>query len=578
MPFILIGILILIFFVNKSTTEFYYSQTQKELVQKAKIITQWLIERKIDYQRAEYITRRGSLNTNVRITIIKRNGDVLADSEKDYRTMDNHLKRPEIQDAILLGSGNAQRFSKTIQKDFLYYAEKIEIEDDIFFIRLSMPITRLSTTISLLKKNIVLISFLVGFSLLFVSYFSSKLLTRPLDSVRTEIEKHISSLTPPKEIKIPSTKELASLAISFNKMSNEIHKKIKLINQEKDEKDSLISSLQEGLIVIDKSKKIKSINELAAEYLNFTNKENVGKNFEKILENKNLKKLINKSFKKNKISRVFNQKEIAIKGTKKRFFLINISPLIRSKSIAGLLVTMNDITLQKQLEKVRQDFVANVSHELKTPITSISGYIEIINNGGLKKEEKSRFFNIILKQINRMNSIIDDLLKLSRIESQEEDDSIDLIAQPLLPVLESVVSDTDSFVSKNNNNINIKCGNEIYISADRQLLIEALTNLIENATKYGDANAEILIMAQKRDKVYIHVENKGKMIKAKHWNQIFYRFYRIDKSRSRKGGGTGLGLAIVKHIILVHNGEVFVSSSTKEKTRFTIALPLVETI
>ena len=133
-------------------------------------------------------------------------------------------------------------------------------------------------------------------------------------------------------------------------------------------------------------------------------------------------------------------------------------------------------------------------------------------------------------------------------------------------------------VSKNNNNINIKCGNEIYISADRQLLIEALTNLIENATKYGDANAEILIMAQKRDKVYIHVENKGKMIKAKHWNQIFYRFYRIDKSRSRKGGGTGLGLAIVKHIILVHNGEVFVSSSTKEKTRFTIALPLVDTI
>ena len=126
MPFILIGILILIYFVNKNTTEFYYSQTQKELVQKAKIITQWLIERKIDYNRAEYITKRGSLNTNVRITIIKRNGDVLADSEKDYRTMDNHLKRPEIQDAILLGSGNAQRFSKTIQKDFLYYAEKIE--------------------------------------------------------------------------------------------------------------------------------------------------------------------------------------------------------------------------------------------------------------------------------------------------------------------------------------------------------------------------------------------------------------------------------------------------------------------
>ena len=177
-----------------------------------------------------------------------------------------------------------------------------------------------------------------------------------------------------------------------------------------------------------------------------------------------------------------------------------------------------------------------------------------------------------------MNAIIDDLLKLSRIESQEEDDSIDLIVQPLLPVLESVVIDTDSFVSKNNNSINIECENEIYISADRQLLMEALTNLIENATKYGDANAEILIMAQKKDKVYIHVKNKGKMIKEKHWDQIFYRFYRIDKSRSRKGGGTGLGLAIVKHIILVHNGEVFVSSSTKEKTRFTIALPLVETI
>jgi two-component system phosphate regulon sensor histidine kinase PhoR len=221
--------------------------------------------------------------------------------------------------------------------------------------------------------------------------------------------------------------------------------------------------------------------------------------------------------------------------------------LIKEKTVSGILITMTDVTFQKQLERLRQDFVANVSHELKTPITSMLGYMEIIQSSNIEGDKKHEFYGKVLNQTNRMNDIIDDLLRLSKIESQEEDSSIELVSMEIKAILEGSVDDVFDKAQKNNNRILIHCG-DIRANVDAQLL---------------------------REDVFIHIENSGQRIPDKHRDKIFQRFYRVDKSRDRKAGGTGLGLAIVKHIALVHGGEVFVSDSKKDKCRFTISLPKI---
>ena len=256
-------------------------------------------------------------------------------------------------------------------------------------------------------------------------------------------------------------------------------------------------------------------------------------------------------------------------------FLINSSPLIGSNKYKGVLIILNDITLRKQLEKVRQDFVANVSHELKTPITSIVASVEILDRDDLTKNERDQFLEKILNHTNRMNAIIDDLLKLSKIESQEEDDSIFLQEQDLFPILLGAKQDMENRSPNVLNSIEIICNDDVLVKGDSQLLREAFLNLLENAGKYGFPNTPIQISVEKKKRLHIHFDNKGNEIKEKHWERIFQRFYRVDKSRDRKAGGTGLGLAIVKHIIFVHQGEIKVSFSENKKTRLTIILPLV---
>ena len=202
------------------------------------------------------------------------------------------------------------------------------------------------------------------------------------------------------------------------------------------------------------------------------------------------------------------------------------------------------------------------------------GYMEIIQSSDIEDDKKHEFYGKVLNQTNRMNDIIDDLLRLSKIESQEEDSTIELVSMEIKPILEGSVDDVLDKAQKNNNRILIHC-DDIRASVDAQLLREAIANLLENSIKYGDRERDIKIIAEADSQVLIHIENSGKRISEKHRDKVFQRFYRVDKSRDRKAGGTGLGLAIVKHIALVHGGEVFVSDSKKNKCRFTLSLPKI---
>jgi len=257
------------------------------------------------------------------------------------------------------------------------------------------------------------------------------------------------------------------------------------------------------------------------------------------------------------------------------FFTVNGKVLKDQKlKPVGCLIVMTDVTRLKQLEAMRRVFVANVSHELKTPITSIGGYIETAQKD-ISLETKNEFLEKAIKQNNRLNSIIDDLLRLSRIEAIEDEDAFTLSTQKLLPIIEGSVEDIRENIKKYGIKVIIECSKDIYAKIDSQLMREALINLLENAIKYGvDNSTVILSVKRKSNKILIDIENKGEVIPEKERDRIFNRFYRVDKSRSKKTGGTGLGLAIVKHISIVHNGTIEVHKSDGNTTVFRLTLPV----
>ncbi len=570
-PIVLIGIIALIFLVNQFTRNFYFSQTTNDLRARAQLISLTINNKSLKSELIQQYVDEASLTGDMRITIVRNDGVVFGDSHKNHRQMDNHKNRPEILEAIQYGEGTSNRFSSTIQEDQIYFALNPNNNENIYIIRVSVSLNELEDSMADLQSKILIIGFIIGLLCLLISFYFSKQLTTPIEAMRLEAEKYVSTLKLSAPIPIPKTKELASLAISLNQIAMELDKRIKKMQLDKTEKESILSSMQEGLLALNKKTEILSINDIAVDYLNIKKEIAVGTEISTLSKNKKLLSIIKKVSKKN--TRI--QQEIVIKGNKKRHFLISGSPLKRGGKKSGVLMLINDITLQKQLESVRQDFVANVSHELKTPITSIIGYLELIDQGELKYEQKKLFLDKVFNHTNRMNAIIDDLLKLSKIESQEDDNSIELMPSPLSQIIDGSVDDLNTLTSKNNNKILVACNESIMVNADPQLLREAIINLLENAVKYGTTGTDININVDQTETTNIQVINHGEAIPDKYRDRIFQRFYRIDKSRDREAGGTGLGLAIVKHISLVHGGEVGVSFSDNSETCFTISLPIV---
>jgi two-component system phosphate regulon sensor histidine kinase PhoR len=243
--------------------------------------------------------------------------------------------------------------------------------------------------------------------------------------------------------------------------------------------------------------------------------------------------------------------------------------------VLGAVIVLNDISRLRQLENLRRDFAANVSHELKTPITSIKGFVETLLDGGLHNpQDAQRFLQIVLRQADRLNAIIDDLLVLARIEKESETGDISLSPGRLLEVLQAALHEFEAKAAERQIALKLHCDPSLGAHINPALLQQAVMNLLDNAIKYSDPGGSVELVGEKRqDRVLISVRDQGCGIAPEHHARLFERFYRVDKARSRKLGGTGLGLAIVKHIVLAHGGEVTVQSAPGRGSTFTISLP-----
>ena len=585
LPIYIIGWGIQYYFIGPFIERFYLDEAREHLTSKAHLIQSGIDTKRENVSLQDFVKKSSSLS-EIRITILDTNGVVLADSEENPGSMENHRgvnKREEIEVAIKKGIGNSQRYSTTINEDMLYVAILASVENSNIIIRTSESMQSLNTSINKARKRIVLISIIILIVIIPLVIITSRLITRPLFLIGKAAKKiSKGDMMDPIPISQKSffsgTEEISSITVALNEMAKELDKKIATITKEKNEQKNILNyiniiqySMSEGLIAVDLENKISTINKAASSYLDIDRKKDIGKQYERKIKNKAIKKIIKSILKKQRPI----TKEIRIGQMKKMFFTVNGKVLKDQKlKPVGCLIVMTDVTRLKQLEAMRRVFVANVSHELKTPITSIGGYIETAQKD-ISLKTKNEFLEKAIKQNNRLNSIIDDLLRLSRIEAIEDEDAFTLSTQKLLPIIEGSVEDIRENIKKYGIKVVIECSKDIYAKIDSQLMREALINLLENAIKYGVDNSTVIIsVKRKSNKILIDIENKGEVIPEKERDRIFNRFYRVDKSRSKKTGGTGLGLAIVKHISIVHNGTIEVHKSDGNTTVFRLTLPV----
>ena len=584
LPIYIVGWGVQYYFIGPFIEKFYIEETREHLASKAYLIQSAINMKKSSVSLQDFVKESSELS-EIRITIMDTTGKVFADSEEDPSLMENHRtvnKRQEIETAIKSGIGSSQRYSTTINEDMLYVAILVDQESRPIIIRTSDSMVSLSISINKARERIILISVVILLVIIPVVIITSRFITRPLFLIG-KAAKQISDGDMLKTIQIPknkffsNTEEISSIGIALNEMAEELNKRFEMITKEKNEQKDMLNyiniiqySMSEGLIAVDLNNKISTINKAAASYLDLDRKKDIGKEFDDKIKNKSLKKIIKSILKK---QRPFT-KEVRIGKVKKTFFIVNGKILKnQSSKLVGCLIVMTDVTRLKQLEAMRRVFVANVSHELKTPITSIGGYIETAQ-GDIPFETKNEFLEKALEQNFRLNSIIDDLLRLSRIEAMQDEETFALSNQAILPIITGSIEDIRGTIKKYNAKVLCNCSEKINADIDSQLLREALINLLENAIKYGDNDSSVtLTVKEKSNNILIDIENTGSIIPGKEHDRIFNRFYRVDKSRSKKTGGTGLGLAIVKHISIVHNGTIEVKKSDESSTVFRFTLP-----
>jgi two-component system phosphate regulon sensor histidine kinase PhoR len=352
-------------------------------------------------------------------------------------------------------------------------------------------------------------------------------------------------------------------------MAQDMEDKIKEIETQNQKLTAIFNSMIEGVIVVDKVEHIISVNPTIEKIFGILNKDVEGKVFLEAIRNNDIAEVINVALKRGKSL----SSEIVLIYPVRRVFEVNATPIFDNNVINGCLVVVHDITEIRRLETVRSDFVANVSHELKTPLTSIKGFVETLLEGALDDKENNRnFLKIIHDHAERLNSLVDDLLSLSHLESKEitlNKKSFNLRLQ-----LEEVISGFKSQLKKMNIDIKNELPASISINADKDRIEQVLTNLIDNAIKFNKENGSIRIYAQEvNGKIKVFVEDLGIGIHEKDIPRIFERFYRVDKARSRELGGTGLGLSIVKHIVELHGGSVGVESTEGLGSKFWFILP-----
>ncbi len=558
-----------------SLRNFYYDRTTEDLKTRAWMIEQQVINSSpsLDSKTLISLSRALGSKTNTRITIIAPSGRVLGDSHEDPLRMNDHSDRPEFKPAVQGKIGKSIRFSNTLKERMMYLAVPLIHKNKIIgVVRTSIPVTFIDHELRSIEIKIASAGLLIGFLAAGISLIISRRISRPIEKMKFAAES-ISKGEWKEALSIQSDSiEISALADAFNQMLGQLDERIRTITNQRNESEAVLSSMAEGVLALDAHEHVISMNSAAAKLIGVNPGEAEGRPIQEVVRNPSLLKFVSQTLRGKENA----ETDFAFGNENEKHLQANGAVLQGNQGQAvGAVIVLNDITRIRRLETIRRDFVANVSHELKTPITLIKGFVETLLSGALEnREEAERFLKIIEAQVDRLNAIIDDLLSLSRLEQDPGSSKMALEEVEIKDILNSAIRDCELKASKTNSSILLKCDENIRASVNPPLLTQAVINLVDNALKYSEPESNVEVeVSRNESEIIIGVQDWGCGIDSKHLTRLFERFYRVDQARSRKLGGTGLGLAIVKHIAQAHHSKVSIESTPGKGSRFSIHLP-----
>jgi two-component system phosphate regulon sensor histidine kinase PhoR len=524
--------------------------------------------------------KRFKEKTGARITVIDDTGRVLGDSDEPSVIMENHSDRPEIKEAAISGVGTSIRRSKTLQKDLFYLAVSTKQDSGERFLRLSILLHDVETAMNTIRIRIIIASLAASLVVIIFGLIQVRRITKSIEEI-TDFSKDVAAGDFRRRLLLTGKDELGELGKNIGNMARELHERLTLSEEEKRRFEAILKNMSDGLILTDTKGKIILVNDALKNLFGIPHSIE-GKTVMEALRKAELMEVIEEiAVSKERISR-----GIEITTPRDLYLLMTAAPFYSQDfggDLSGIVLTFHDITRLKKLEEVRKDFVANVSHEIKTPITAIKGFAETLIEGALDdKENAKKFLETIKNHSERLNSLVSDLLTLSGIELGDiqiakQDVNIEEVIDAVFTTLGEKARSKGVYLKK-------QIPAEISTMwADRDRLIQILLNLADNGIKFTEkggititVKSEKLKVESEEEKNFIQltVYDTGSGIPQKHLSRLGERFYRVDRARSRELGGTGLGLAIVKHLVKAHGWEMKIESEEAKGTAVNILCPI----
>jgi len=495
---------------------------------------------------------------NARITVIDQEGVVVADTKKDPAAMESHKTRSEVVDALSGGVGKSTRFSVTLEEKMLYVALPIEKDGNALgVVRMSIPLKQIDNLLNHLQLRIALGIVLITLLSIGIAFLLSRGVSKPVSAL-VRAAKKLAKGEFHTRVYLRTGGELKELATSFNEMADRMEGLFGSLSQKNEELDTVISSIQEILLVLDKDGRIKLTNESFRKA--FDGNGTQDKFYWEVMRCPAFSELIKKVMEE----RRNHIREIEFRDA---HYLCSVTFVSSKEEMVAVLYDITDI---KNLERMKKSFVANISHELRTPLTAIKGFVETIEEE--EEIKNTQYLEIIKRHTDRLMSIVSDLLLLSELE--QPGNALEIGEVNLVNLAENILKVFEQGAKAKGLTLKLTVGQDLQpIQADPFKLEQMFINLLDNAIKYTEKGGVAISLTQADEKSIVEIQDSGIGIPGTHLPRIFERFYVVDKSRSKKLGGTGLGLSIVKHIVLLHGGTIDAESSLGTGTKFTIVLP-----
>ncbi|EAC3781762.1 HAMP domain-containing histidine kinase [Listeria monocytogenes] len=554
----------------------YLNMKENQLEDDAKILLQTTNMENLDLDK-DAATIQKSLDPlgediDARITVIDSKGDVVADTKKDPQKLDNHMNRPEVTDILKKGEsvGISIRESDSLGYSMLYVAVPVKHQSKTDgVLRISISLESVDAAVAKLWGNLALIFGIALVIIAAISVFIARKITRPVREI-IEVSTDLANHKYDSRIHGKISGELQDLSISVNTLAESLETQMFEIKQNEQRLNAIVQNLVSGVMLINVDKQVIMTNRTMYQILGET--EITGKPFYEVIKSFALSQLIEGTFE----TKTIQQKEIILYFPREMILDASVSPILgENGEITGIILLLHDITQIRHLENVRSEFVTNVSHELKTPVTALKGFAETLLDGAMYDEMLlKKFLTIIKEESDRLHRLIMDILALSRIEQNPVPENVELVEVD--EVIEQSARTIFEMATDKNIQVIIpeKTIPSVTIETDRDKLQQILINLLSNAINYTpvDGKVEVKLIEQEAEAI-IEVTDNGIGIPAKDIDRVFERFYRVDKARSRHSGGTGLGLSIVKHLVENCGGRIEVESQEEVGSTFRVTLP-----